>query len=710
MGTRAAGRRGARILVGTSDAATASAARQALEGAGFDVAVADSRAELVDAARRTRPDLFLLLFERMQADGFAPCGDLESWHSEGGVPIVVAVDDLEGDGVAAAYAAGAADVVLRPVAWTLLVQRLPQLLDIADSLAELRRTQDSLERVQRIAAVGSWTWNIATQQMLWSDQVFAILGFRPGEVKTDFESFSLCVHPDDRGAAVGLIKDAVAAERPFAVPVRVILPSGAVRYVQLRGETTPKNVFQAQGTLQDITEQRRAQERIRHLAHYDSLTGLANRRRFMEQLERAQQFARSNGHSMALLYMDLDQFKRINDTLGHTAGDALLQGVGDLLIDRVRTTDVVVRSIADVDSEISRLGGDEFAILLTKISSKEDAGLVASRILSALTESIPVEGHEIVTTASIGIAVYPDHGDDVETLVKHADRAMYHAKERGRNNYQYFTNALNEGALKRLTIGAQLRAAIENEEMHLCYQPRVEMGTGRITGAEALVRWNHPELGAVPPKDFIPLAEETGLIIPLGAWVLRKACEQRRAWLDAGHDDLRVSVNVSTVQFRAPDVVTTVAGAIADAGLHPGHMEIEITESLMLQDDEATARVLRDLRAMGLRVALDDFGTGYSSLSYLARFPLDILKLDRTFVRDVTTNAGARGIATAVISMAHALGLSVVAEGVDQAAQARFLHSEGCDELQGFLISGAVDPDEFLRFRAEYDRSPAVFL
>jgi diguanylate cyclase (GGDEF)-like protein len=485
----------------------------------------------------------------------------------------------------------------------------------------------------------------------------------------------------------------------------VVLGSGSVRYVQLRGEVSAEDVFQVRGTMQDVTEQRRAQEKIRNLAHYDSLTGLPNRRRFMEQLERARENAHSNGHAMGLLYMDLDQFKRINDTLGHTAGDELLRAVGDVLADKVRPTDVVVCGRPMDESEISRLGGDEFAILLTKISSKEDAGRVARRILDALSASIRVEGQEIVTTASIGIAVYPDHGQDVETLVKHADRAMYHAKERGRNNYQYFSKALNEGARKRLTIESHLRAAIETEGMHLHYQPRVEIATGRITGAEALARWNHPSLGAIPPKDFIPLAEETGLIVPLGDWVLRTACAKRRAWLDAGHDDIRVSVNVSTVQFRDPNLIATVSRALANAGLDPRHLELEITESLVLQDDEATATILSEFRAMGLRIALDDFGTGYSSLSYLARFPLDILKLDRSFVRDVTMNASARGIATAVISMAHVLGLRVVAEGVDQQEQVRFLKEQGCDELQGFLVSGALDPDEFLRFRASYQGS-----
>jgi diguanylate cyclase (GGDEF)-like protein len=688
------------VLVGASDASIEREARKALEGAGLGMTIAHTDADVLDAFIRRRPNLVLLTFAGMDADGFSLCGELARTHREDPVPIVVAVDRLDGNAIASAYGAGAADVVVRPVEWTLLVQRAPRLIQMTEWITELHRTRASLESVQRIAGVGSWVWNVETQQMEWSDQMFEILGFEPGEVKTDFEQFAMCMHPEDRETVIEVLKESVIASRSFAVPLRVVLGSGSVRHVQMQGEVSTEDVFQVRGTLQDITEQRRAQEKIRNLAHYDSLTGLANRRRFMERLELARKTALENGHSMGLLYMDLDQFKRINDTLGHTAGDELLQAVGDVLIDKVRTTDVMLCGRTVEESEISRLGGDEFAILLTKISSKEDAGQVAHRILEALSVPIPVEGHEIVTTASIGVAVYPDHGDDAETLLKHADRAMYHAKDKGRNNYQYFSKAMDEGALKRLKIESQLRAAIENEAMHLHYQPRVEIASGRITGAEALARWNHPSLGAIPPKDFIPLAEETGLIVPLGEWVLRTACAKGREWVDAGHDDLRVAVNVSTVQFRDPNLIATVFRALADAGLDPSHLELEITESLVLQDDEATAKILSELRAMGLRIALDDFGTGYSSLSYLARFPLDILKLDRSFVRDVTMNASARGIAAAVISMAHVLGLRVVAEGVDQEEQIRFLKEQGCDELQGFLFSGPLDPDEFLCFRA----------
>ena len=564
---------------------------------------------------------------------------------------------------------------------------------------DFRASRESLEQLQRIASVGSWTLDSASHEMQWSGGVYDVLSLVRGEVKTDFESFSLCIHPDDRESARGLIEAAIEDRQRFDAGLRVVISSGAVRHIQLRGEPSADGE-KLQGTLQDVTEQRRAQEKIRALAQYDSLTGLVNRRRFMEQLQRALASARKRSERMALLYLDLDQFKRINDTLGHTTGDELLQGVAEILFDRVRSTDLVGRPWADRDSEVSRLGGDEFAVLLTELGSRDDAGLVASRILDALPTPIRVADHEISTTASIGIALYPDDGDDVETLVKHADRAMYHAKETGRNNFQFFNESMNAGAMRRLTLETHLHSALEADQMRLVYQPRIDATSGRTLGVEALSRWTHPELGAVPPREFIPLAEETGLIVPLGEWVLREACAQTRAWHQAGHGELCMSVNVSTRQFGYHDLIASVTDALRGADLDPSQLELEITESVLLQDDEATARILRDLRAMGIRVALDDFGTGYSSLSYLARFPLDTLKLDRALVRDLTTSPSARGVATAVISMAHALDLRVVAEGVDDPEQAAFLREHGCDEIQGFLVCPPVEPDELVAFLA----------
>ncbi len=701
MAGKAAPLQQAAILIGTRDRSARERAVETLGRRGLQFQIAASEDALREAAARSRPSLVLLAFERMGDDAFALCRELARRKDASGVPVIVAADARVPSLIEDAYAAGATDFVPLPINWPLLGHRLRSLLRASQAIAELSRARSSLETLQRIAGLGSWSWNVATGQMQWSDKVFSLLGLEPKAAHTSFDSFSLCIHPDDRDYTLELLRSSVRSGRPFDTPLRVVLPSGGVRHLQLRGEGAPDG-SRASGTLQDVTQERRAQEKIHYLAHYDSLTGLANRRRFMERLEQAKQGAAADTAQMALLYMDLDQFKRINDTLGHGAGDELLRAVAETLSDQVRSTDVIGRT-ASGESEISRLGGDEFAILLTRVAGRRDAEAVARRILAAVPTPVRVDDQEISTTASIGIAIYPDDGDDVETLVKHADRAMYFAKENGRNGFAFFSGAMNSGSMRRLTIEQQLRAAVEHGEMGVVYQPRIDLAHHRIDSVEALLRWNHPELGAVSPKEFIPLAEETGLIVPLGEWVLNRACRQLREWRAADHPRVSVSVNVSTRQFRQRDLARVVGQALRAAELHPTDLELEITESAMLQDDKKTTSMLREIRDMGVRIALDDFGTGYSSLSYLERFPLDVLKLDRTLVRDVNTSPSARGVVQAVITMAHALGLRVVAEGVDTDEQYRILEQLGCDEIQGFLIAGPLAPAELVRFLVQHD-------
>jgi predicted signal transduction protein with EAL and GGDEF domain len=453
------------------------------------------------------------------------------------------------------------------------------------------------------------------------------------------------------------------------------------------------------GTIQDVTEQMRTQEKIRLLANFDSLTGLANRRFFKDQFARALAAARSKGHSVGLLFMDLDRFKQVNDTLGHRAGDALLQHVADRLREHVRGSDMVARDGGESPApEISRLGGDEFTVLLSKISKPEDAGDVARRVLRVLPQPVRIEGTEVSARISIGIATYPLDGEDVDTLMRNADVAMYHAKERGRNTYEFFSDSMNAASLRKLTLESRLGEALERGELRLHYQPRFDLATREMVACEALLRWHHPELGTVSPAEFIPVSEECGLIHAIGDWVLRVACAQNKAWQDAGYQPLPISVNVSTRQFIERDLREIVATALTEADLAPEHLEIEITENALMHDDEGTAIAFRDLQSMGVRIALDDFGTGYSSLSYITHFPLDVLKMDRAFVRDVDSDPAAKGVTNAVIQMAHSLGLRVVAEGVDSDAQAQILREQGCDELQGFLLSAAVPPEELVRF------------
>jgi diguanylate cyclase (GGDEF)-like protein len=702
MGGRSAPLQRASILVGTRDESLRAQAVECLGRRGLRVELAASDDEVRAAVRRARPNLVLLGFEHMEADAFALCRALARPPAGDALAVLVAGDARLPSLIDDAYGAGATDFVPTPINWPLLAHRVRSLLRSGYAITELGRARASLETLQRIAGLGSWSWDVESGQMQWSEKIYSILKLEAASTPSDFEAFSLCMHPDDREFTIELIRSALRAGRPFDTPLRVVLQNGALRHVQLRGEGSP-NGQQVSGTMQDVTEERRAQEKIHYLAHYDSLTGLANRRRFMERLEKAKRVAAQDGERMALLYMDLDQFKRINDTLGHGAGDELLRAVAGTLFDQVRSTDVVARAGTCDEPEISRLGGDEFAILLSRIGTRADAETVARRVLNAIPTPVPVESQEISVTASIGIAIYPDDGEDVETLVKHADRAMYFAKENGRNSFASFSDAMNSGSMRRLSVEQHLRHAVEKRAMHLVYQPRIDVAGRRVESVEALARWNHPELGAVSPKEFIPLAEETGLIVPLGEWVLRQACAQLREWRAAGHPRVCVSVNVSTRQFRQRDLARVVGEALRAAELHPTDLELEITESAMLQDDKDTASILREIRDMGVRIALDDFGTGYSSLSYLERFPLDTLKLDRSLVRDVTSSPSAKGIVQAVITMAHALGLRVVAEGVDAEDQYRMLALLGCDEIQGFLLAGPLEPDELVSFLLEHD-------
>jgi diguanylate cyclase (GGDEF)-like protein len=434
------------------------------------------------------------------------------------------------------------------------------------------------------------------------------------------------------------------------------------------------------------------------LAYHDSLTGLPNRRLYMDRLEQALLWAGRARKLVAVCFLDLDGFKRINDTLGHGTGDLVLRGVAQRLMESLRLSDSVARIPADDhDAGISRLGGDEFTFLLKGIAEPRNAANVAWRVLEALRKPFAVGGHEVFATASIGIAVYPTDGQDAETLLRNADVAMYHAKSRGRNNYQFYAGSMNTASERRLDLERRLRQALEREEFSLLYQPIRDAATGKTNAAEALLRWKNPEAGLVPPVEFIPIAEETSLIVDLGEWVLRTASAQCQAWKAEGLRAIRMGVNVSGHQIRQPSFVAKVSQVLKETGLSPAQLELEITESTIMQEDDVTNAAFRELAEMGIGIALDDFGTGYSSLSYLRRFAIDRVKVDRSFVQQITSNADDAALATAIIAMAHSLRRLVVAEGVETPEQADFLCENGCDELQGYLFSKPVSAAEFTR-------------
>jgi diguanylate cyclase (GGDEF)-like protein/PAS domain S-box-containing protein len=429
----------------------------------------------------------------------------------------------------------------------------------------------------------------------------------------------------------------------------------------------------------DVSIARAMTSKMLHLAQHDTLTDLPNRILFSSRLTEAIAAAYRYRRKLAVLFLDLDRFKHINDSLGHVIADRVLQSVASRLQACVRASDTVARQ-----------GGDEFVILLSEVARAQDAAVSAEKILQAVGSLHRIDGHDLHLTASIGIVTYPDDGTEAEALIKHADFAMYHAKDTGRNNYQFFKPEMNLLAVERQSLEVDLRQALENREFELHYQPKVNLQTGSITGVEALIRWHHPRRGLVSPAQFIPIAEACGVIVPIGRWVLREACRQARAWRDAGLPPLRIAVNVSARELREKDFVAAVLAALTDTGVEPACLELELTESFLMQDATVTGAVLQALKDLGVMLALDDFGTGYSSLSHLRRFPIDTLKIDQSFVRDLATDADDASIVNAVISMGESLNMRVVAEGVETRDQVAFLQQHGCPVGQGYYFGRPV--------------------
>jgi len=463
---------------------------------------------------------------------------------------------------------------------------------------------------------------------------------------------------------------------------------------------TINSVKDAQGTVinligifSDISERKMAEERIQHLAHYDTLTGLPNRALFSDRLQQALIYAHRNQSSVALLFLDLDRFKQINDTLGHGVGDQLLQMVSQRLLECVREQDTV-----------SRQGGDEFIAVLPG-TDRDGADLVAEKILNAVIQPYVIEGHDLRVSCSIGIALYPSQAQDVDALVKYADVAMYQAKEGGRNKFLHFDPSMNASAYERLKMETSLRGAIERNELQLYYQPQIDLVDGRLIGCEALVRWRHPEMGLVSPASFIPLAEETGLIMPISDWVLEEALRQTREWRDAGLPEVTVSVNLSALQFRQRNLHEQVSQLLGKYALQAQVLDLELTEGILMQGVERTLSMLHELTLMGVGLSIDDFGTGYSSLSYLKRFPIQKLKIDQSFVRDVTHDSNDATMVRTIILMAHSLKLHVIAEGVETEDQADFLRQAGCERAQGYLFGRPMPAADFaLHLQAARDK------
>jgi len=554
--------------------------------------------------------------------------------------------------------------------------------------ATLRALKESDEQFRQLAQYVPqvfWITDAEQRRTLYASPNYQSVTGRPlSELEKHPRSWLAAVHEDDR-QRVQYARRQKAPLGNYDVEYRVVHTDGSVRWVHDRAfpvRNAQGQVYRIAGIAEDITEAKMARERLAHLAHFDSLTGLPNRVLFNDRLRQSVAQARRNNWTLGVLFLDLDRFKLVNDTLGHATGDQLLRQVAARLTESLRPSDTV-----------ARLSGDEFAVILSELSGPQNAGHVSKKILGALAAPYDLGGHEVFVTVSIGITLYPTDSDDIDTLIRNADAAMYGAKAAGRNNYQYYTASMNARAAEKLQLETRMRRALERKEFILHYQPKVDVPSGRISGLEALLRWQSPDQGLVPPALFIPLLEETGLIVQVGEWVAQAACAQVRGWLDAGIRPVPVAINLSARQLRQPGFSEVMRRALELSAIESRLIQIEITESSLMENPEEAIVVLEQLEKLGILLAADDFGTGYSSLSYLKRFPLDALKIDRSFVRDITIDADDAVIARTVITLAHSLGLKVVAEGVETEEQLAFLGENRCDEAQGYLFAKPLPAD-----------------
>jgi len=554
---------------------------------------------------------------------------------------------------------------------------------------ELKLSEDRYRLAIDGSNDGLWDCDLKEGRLFFSSKCRSMLGYDDEELNGEIKVWADLTHPDD----IKVIRDTAARylnrEIPrFSVEYRAMTKDGYYKWILGRGKAiwdeNGKPVRMA-GSVTDITERKEFEERINYLAYYDSLTGLPNRALFIERLNESIAKTQKENGKGALLFLDLDNFKAVNDTLGHSYGDLLLENVG-----------IALRKHMGKNDTVARLGGDEFIILIPRLEEISAVEVLAGTLVNAFRIPWKLMGYEFHITASVGVTIFPDHGQDEQTLLKNADSAMYKAKEQGKNNYQFYTESMNAKIIERLEMENSLHNALERGEFILHYQPQVEICTGRIVGVEALLRWNHPAKGLVSPLKFIPLAEATGLIVPIGEWVLHTACKQAVSWQKMGLPPRIVAVNLSARQFQQQNLVEIIRRVLDETGLDPQWLELEITESIAVMDLEFAVSMLHRLRDMGIRIALDDFGTGYSSLCYLKSLPINSLKIDKTFVHDMTENLNEEAIAKAVINLARSLNLMVTAEGVETKEQLVLLKEHLCSRAQGYLFSKPLPPEEVL--------------
>ena len=674
------------VLVADDDPVMRLLMRQMLTQVGLDVIEAEDGVQALASYKHSGPDLVMLDVDMPALDGFAVCREIRRQEVGGTVPIIMVTGDDELEAVTRAYEVGATDFISKPINWPILGHRALYVLRASDAIARLR-IADAHNRAV-LAAIPDTFFRLNREGFY--------LDYEQGHDASAGFSLSDCVGnhigdvlPPEIAARLLDKAHAVLATQHIGSVDYTLTHEDSTRHFEARLVATGAD--EVLGLVRDISERKRTEEQIRRLAYCDSLTGIPNRQAFLETLERELLRSKEHDKKFAVLFMDLDAFKRINDTLGHDVGDHLLKVVSERLRETIRPSDLVLRAEHEFEasfggSNLARLGGDEFTILIPDLERVEDALNVAHRVKEAMRRPFMIEAHEIFVTASIGISLYPEDGEDCNSLFKYADTAMYHAKNCGKNNAKLYSSSLTMEIMSHVKMEVGLRKALQNNELYLLYQPQIDVPSTQIVGVEALVRWRHPERGIISPTEFIPLAEETGLIVPIGEWVLRTACNQAKAWQNDGGRAIRMAVNLSAKQFKDENLTQIVLSALADTGLDARLLELELTEGTLMDDARATMVTLEQLRGIGVYLSIDDFGTGYSSMNYLKRFDVRALKIDKSFIAGLPQDTENAAITRAIIAMAHGLKMVVVAEGVETDEQLLMLEEYGCDMAQGYFL------------------------
>lgn len=689
--------RDAVILIVDDDATMRFLIREVLQQTGFQVIEAENGQQALDLFEQVIPDIVLMDVSMPGKDGYATCAEIRQLPQGRYLPILMVTGYDDVASVNRAYSAGATDFLVKPINWIVLGHRVRYMLRAARSMEQLRESQknnqaliDGLpDTIVRVSANGVLLDFKAADHSNLPIVKEEVVGQRLEKI------LPLPLAKEINGLLVHVFKTGEKITKEFT------LKQEERKYIY-EGRFVKIDKYEMVCIFRDITDRRRAEEEIRFLAYNDSLTQLPNRSFFNEWVKnRLDGLSNSQGY-LSVFILDLDNFKQINDTLGHHIGDSLLKNVALRLNQAINVVCELHKDHSDAcEFLLSRFGSDEFAIVFSSNTHEIPVDDIAKQLQKEFSHAVTLSGHEVFITVSIGVASFPGDGDGVQSLVKNADTALHHSKRNGQNHYRVYSHQMNARSLERLALENSLRKALTANELFLCYQPQVNLSTGKIIGAEALIRWQHPEKGLIPPEGFIPMAESTGLINSIGHWVLLEACGQMKTWLDSGFPLKRMAVNLSSVQFQQVEFMKIIRDVLESSGLSSSYLELELTETSVMRNADKSISLLHDVREEGVALSVDDFGTGYSSLSYLKRFPINALKIDRSFIKDIEHNPDDAAITYSIITMAHNLNLKVIAEGVETAGQLALLQRHHCDEAQGFLFGRPMQANEFVKLLAK---------